>query len=93
MWTLLARAVLDLFVAPGSEMVMAKVFRQITDPFIRFFRRVTPRFLAPILIPVYVAWWFYMARFYVIPYLFYGEVGMLSFPLESMIGKMITGAL
>ncbi len=89
MWTLLARAALDLFIPPQSAMVIAKVFRQITAPLIRLFAPLTPRFLAPILIPVYVAWWFYLARFFAVPYFLFGEIGMLSFPLESALGKWI----
>ncbi len=91
MWTLLGRAALDLFVPPHSEMVIAKVFRQITDPVIRLFRKITPSFLIPVFIPVYVAWWFYMIRFYLLPFMFFGELGMLSFPLESLIGQLLTG--
>jgi len=91
MWTLLGRAALDLFIAPNSEMVIAKVFRQITDPVIRLFRKITPSFLIPVFIPVYVAWWFYLVRFYVLPFIFFGEFGMLSFPLESFIGQLLTG--
>mgnify|MGYP007000380746 len=38
----------------------------------------------PPLVPLYVAWFFYLARFYVVPYLLgYSVMGMLSFPLEG----------
>ena len=87
MWTLLGRAILDLFIAPDSRMVIGKVFRQITDPVIRVFAKITPSFLIKPLVPIYVAWWFYFIRFYVIPFIFIGEFGLLSFPLESAIGK------
>lgn len=90
MWTLLGRAVLDLFIPAHSPMVIARVFRQVTNPFIRIFRKITPSFLVPFLIPVYVAWWFYMLRFYILPYIFFGEFGMLSFPLESFIVQFFT---
>lgn len=93
MWTLLARGVLDIFIATESEMVMAKVFRQVTNPVIGVFKKITPSFLRAFFIPVYVAWWFYMVRFYVIPYFYFGEVGMLSFPLESYVGKLISGVM
>ena len=88
MWTLLGRATLDLFIAPTSEMVIARVFRQVTQPVIRLFHKITPSFLIPVLVPVYVAWWFYILRFYVLPFIFFGEFGMLSFPLESSIGQL-----
>lgn len=91
MWTLLGRGVLDLFIAPHNEMVIARVFRQITNPIIRLFRKVTPAFLVPILIPIYVAWWFYMLRFYVLPLIFFGQFGMLSFPLENSLIQLLFG--
>ena len=89
MWTLLGRAILDVFIAPESNMVIAKVFRQVTNPVIRLFSKITPSFLVRLLVPVYVAWWFFMLRFYILPLLFVGEVvGVLSFPLESSIGRL-----
>ena len=40
--------------------------------------------------PLYVAWFFYMFRFYLMPYLMgYSVMGMLSFPLESEIAAEI----
>ena len=83
MWTLLGRFVLDLFIAAESEMVIARVFRQLTDPVISLFSKITPSFLLPVFVPVYVAWWFYMVRFYVLPFIFFGTFGVLSLPLES----------
>ena len=92
MWTLLGRAVLDLFVAPDRDMVIATAFRQITNPFIRLFAKVTPKFLLPIFVPIYVAWWFYAVRFYVFPLIFFGEMGMLSFPMENSIIQFLFGS-
>jgi hypothetical protein len=35
-------------------------------------------------VPLYVAWFFFMFRFYLMPWLLgYSVMGMLSFPLES----------
>jgi len=42
------------------------------------------------LVPLYVAWFFYMIRFYLMPYILgYSVMGMLSFPLESEIAQEI----
>jgi len=42
------------------------------------------------LVPLYIAWFFFMIRFYLIPWLLgYSVMGMLSFPLESDIAGMI----
>jgi hypothetical protein len=55
-----------------------------TDPIIRLFKYVTPSFLIQPLVPLYVAWFFFMFRFYLMPWLLgYSVMGMLSFPLES----------
>ncbi|MCH2289154.1 MAG: hypothetical protein MK447_04440 [SAR324 cluster bacterium] len=44
----------------------------------------------PALVPLYVAWFFYMLRFYLMPWLLgYTVMGMLSFPLESEIAGLI----
>ena len=49
-----------------------------------------PGFLLPILVPFYVAWFFYMLRFYMMPwFLGYSVMGMLSFPLEGEIARAI----
>jgi hypothetical protein len=55
-----------------------------TDPFVKMFRFITPQFIVAPLIPIYVAWFFYMIRFYLMPWILgYSVMGMLSFPLES----------
>ena len=47
-------------------------------------------FLIPIMVPLFVAWFFYMIRFYLVPWLLgYSVMGMLSFPLESEIARAI----
>ena len=63
---------------------------KMTDPFIRIFAFITPSFIIKPLVPLYVAWFFYMFRFYLMPYLLgYSVMGMLSFPLESEIAIQI----
>ncbi|MCY4100009.1 MAG: hypothetical protein OXF46_03725, partial [Rhodobacteraceae bacterium] len=57
---------------------------------LRVFKPVTPSFLIPPLVPVFVAWFFFMIRFYLMPWLLgYSVMGMLSFPLESEIAAGI----
>jgi len=51
---------------------------------IRVMARLTPPFLIDRLKPLYVAWFLYMIRFYLMPLVLgYDVMGMLSFPLES----------
>ena len=90
MWTLIARFALGLFLPPGSPWFFARVFERATDPVLRAFRPVTPGFLVAPLVPLYVAWFFFMARFYVLPPLMgYGVMGVLSFPLEGGVARLL----
>ncbi len=84
MWTLVGRFGMRLFLPEESNFFFMRFFVRVTDPLLRFFAPVTPGFLLPQLVPLYVAWFFYMARFYLLPWLLgYSVMGMLSFPLES----------
>lgn len=84
MWTLIGRFGMRLFLPEESNFFFMRFFVRVTDPLLRFFAPVTPGFLLPQLVPLYVAWFFYMARFYLLPWLLgYSVMGMLSFPLES----------
>ena len=57
---------------------------------INLFKPITPSFIIRPFVPLYVAWFFYMFRFYAMPYILgYDVMGMLSFPLESDIAKEI----
>ena len=90
MWTLIARVAMNIFQRENSEFFFMKVFVKLTNPLIRLFKPITPSFIIPFLIPLYVAWFFYMFRFYLMPYLLGNSVmGMLSFPLESEIAGEI----
>ncbi|MFO7603062.1 MAG: hypothetical protein R6X06_04515 [Gammaproteobacteria bacterium] len=90
MWTLIGRFGMRLFLPEESRFFFSRFFIRVTDPFLKFFKPVTPGFLVPALIPLYVAWFFYMARFYIMPWLLgYSVMGMLSFPLESEIAHGI----
>jgi len=90
MWILIARVAMNIFQRENSEFFFMKVFVKLTNPLIRLFKPITPSFIIPFLIPLYVAWFFYMFRFYLMPYLLgYSVMGMLSFPLESEIAGEI----
>lgn len=84
MWTLIGRFGMRLFLPENSNFFFLKFFVRATDPLLRLFAPITPGFLVPIMVPLYVAWFFFMFRFYVMPWLLgYSVMGMLSFPLES----------
>ncbi len=88
MWTLIGRFGMNIFLPEDSKFFFMRFFVRATNPLIRLFAPITPEFLVPMLIPLYVAWFFFMFRFYVMPWLLgYSVMGMLSFPLESEIAQ------
>ena len=90
MWALVGRFGMSLFVSEQSDFFFMKAFVKLTDPLIRAMRRLTPGFLVDRLRPLYVAWFIFMIRFYIMPVLLgYDVMGMLSFPLESELAVVI----
>ena len=90
MWTLIGRVAMNIFQREDSEFFFMKVFVKYTNPLIRLFKPLTPSFIIGPLVPLYVAWFFYMIRFYLMPWILgYSVMGMLSFPLESEISRQI----
>lgn len=84
MWTLIGRFGMRLFLPEESKFFFSRFFVRVTDPLLKLFAPITPGFLIDPLVPLYVAWFFFMVRFYVMPWLLgYSVMGMLSFPLES----------
>lgn len=94
MWTLIGRFGMRIFLPEESTFFFNRFFVKATDPLIGLFDPITPEFLVRALVPLYVAWFFFMARFYVMPWLLgYSVMGMLSFPLESEISQAIARAI
>ena len=90
MWTLIGRVAMNIFQREDSEFFFMRVFVKFTNPLIRLFKIVTPSFIIQPLVPLYVAWFFFMIRFYLMPWILgYSVMGMLSFPLESEISREI----
>ena len=94
MWTLIGRFGMGIFLPENSNFFFMRFFVRATDPLIKVFRPITPGFLIQPLVPLYVAWFFFMIRFYLMPWLLgYSVMGMLSFPLESEIAGMLRSLL
>ncbi|MDH5406982.1 MAG: hypothetical protein OEZ33_00830 [Gammaproteobacteria bacterium] len=90
MWTLVGRFGMQLFLPKESTFFFSRFFIRVTDPLIKLFKPITPAFLVEAMVPLYVAWFFYITRFYLMPWLLgYSVMGMLSFPLESEITQAI----
>lgn len=91
MWTLIGRVAMNLFLDTKSDFFFMRFFVRATDPLLRLFRPITPSFLVEPLVPLYVAWFFYMIRFYLMPWLLgYSVMGMLSFPLEGEVASLLS---
>jgi hypothetical protein len=91
MWTLIGRFAMGIFLPEDSSFFFMKFFVNSTNPVIKIFKPVTPSFLVPPVIPIYVAWFFFMVRFYLMPWLLgYSVMGMLSFPLESEFARGVS---
>ena len=90
MWTLIGRTAMNFFLPEDSSFFFMRFFVRSTEPLLRAFRIVTPGFLVRPLIPLYIAWFFYLFRFYVMSWILgYQVMGMLSFPLEGEIARWI----
>ena len=90
MWTLIGRSAMNIFLPENSSFFFMRVFVKYTNPVIKLFKYVTPSFIVQPLVPLFIAWFFYMFRFYFMPYVLgYSVMGMLSFPPESEIAGMI----
>ena len=88
MWTLIGRFAMGIFLPVEHPFFFNRFFVRATDPLLRVFKPITPSFLVAPFIPLYVAWFFFMIRFYLMPWLMgYSVMGMLSFPLESEIAQ------
>ena len=89
MWTLIGRFGMGIFLPENSSFFFMRMFVRTTNPLLKLFAPITPSFLIPPMVPLYVAWFFFMIRFYLMPWLLgYSVMGMLSFPLE---GEIATG--
>ena len=90
MWTLIGRFGMAIFVSENSYFFFMLALVKVTDPMIKALSRLTPSFLIDWLRPLYVTWFLFMIRFYVMPALLSCCVmAMLSFPLESAIAVVI----
>ncbi|MCB1483147.1 MAG: YggT family protein [Rhodobiaceae bacterium] len=90
MWTLIGRSAMNIFLREDSDFFFMKFFVRATNPILRIFRPITPGFLLDPMVPLFVAWFFFIIRFYVLPWILgYHVMGMLSFPLESDIARII----
>ena len=89
MWTLIGRVAMNIFQKEDSQFFFMKVFVKFTNPLLNILN-LYPQIYYSTIVPLYVAWFFFMIRFYLMPWVLgYSVMGMLSFPLESEISRQI----
>ncbi len=90
MWTLIGRSAMNIFLPVTSPFFFMRAFVKLTDPILKVFSPITPGFLIEPVAPLYVAWFFFLVRFYAVPWLLgYSVLGMLSFPLEGEVAAVL----
>lgn len=91
MWTLIGRFAMGIFLPEDSSFFFMRFFVRATNPLLKLFAPVTPGFLIRPLVPLFIAWFFFIIRFYLMPWLLgYSVMGMLSFPLESEFAREVS---
>ncbi len=79
MYTLLGRALLSLFLDPGSPNYIWRFFCRITDPFVNIIAIVTPKAVAPVVLWLFaVVWLFWLRVALLYVFLFFGLVPRAS---------------
>ena len=68
MWTLIGRVAMNIFQREDSQFFSMKVFVKFTNPLIKLFKPINPSFIIQPIVPLYVAWFFFMIRFYLMPW-------------------------
>jgi YggT family protein len=62
LYTLIGRYLLSLAFRPQSELVIWRVFCQVTDPVLHVVQAITPRIVAPGLVMVFAVFWLIILR-------------------------------
>ena len=87
---LVFKFLLNLFIDEGSNLGFFKFFTKITSPIINITFKATPNFIVQPLIPLYIAWLFFMIRIYFLPLLLgYSYIGKFAFIFEKQIIEQI----
>ena len=87
---LVFKFLLNLFIDEGSNLGFFKFFTKITSPIINITYKVTPNFIVQPLIPLYIAWLFFMVRIYFLPLVLgYSYIGKFAFVFEKQIIEQI----
>lgn len=91
MLILIIKFILNLFIAEGSNFNIFRFFIKITKPILDTTTKITPSFIVKPIVPLYVAWLFFMLRIYFLPLLVgYSSIGSFAFLFEKDIISLIS---
>ena len=94
MAVLILKFVLNLFINEQSNLGFFKFFTKLTNPILNITQKITPKFIVQPLIPLYVAWLFFMIRIYFLPLLLgYSYIGTFAFVFEKQIIEQIKSVI
>ena len=62
MYTLIGRAAMNIFQREDSNFFFMRIFVKFTNPVLKIFDKITPEFLARPIVPLYVAFYFYLNK-------------------------------
>lgn len=80
MWTFFGRFILDIII-PNSENYIKNFFHDLTNPVIKFFRFLTPSFLHPLFILLYIPFLLILLRFLL--FIIHFQMGIQIIPDEN----------
>ena len=90
MATLVLKFVLNLFINEASDLSFFKFFTRITSPILNVSLKITPNFIVQPLIPLYLAWFIFMIRIYILPLVLgYSYIGQFAFVFEKQLIEQI----
>ena len=81
---LLINFILNLFLSEVNNSVLYRFITKLANPIINITNKITPDFIVQQLIPIYLAWLFFMIRIYLLPlFLGYSYMGKFAFIFEK----------
>ena len=87
---LVLKFVLNLFINERSNLSFFNFFTKLTAPILKVTLNITPNFIVQPLIPIYLAWLFFMIRIYLLPLILgYSYIGTFAFVFEKHIIEQI----
>ena len=90
---LVFKFILNIFLPENNTFFIDRLFRKITNPFLKVTVKLTPYFIVKPIIPLYIAWLIFMLRIYLLPLLLgYSSLGQFALLFEKDIISTIKSA-